>query len=67
MMKYLKASVKEVLEWAEKQNFFLFNRKMLFIQKILKPNYQITEIKKLQNENLKALSSSKRTFKQFIR
>jgi DNA primase len=34
MKKYLNSSVKEVLEWAEKQNFFLFNCKILFKNKI---------------------------------
>ena len=46
MKKYLNASVKEVLEWAEKQNFFLFNRKIVIQKQKFKTNYQITEIKK---------------------
>ena len=54
MMKYLKASVKEVLEWAENQNFFSFQpQNSIQKQNSLKQNYQITEIKELQNENLK--------------
>ena len=54
MMKYLKASVKEVLEWAEKQNFSSFQpQNVIQKQNSLKQNYQITEIKELQNENLK--------------
>jgi len=53
MMKYLNASVKEVLEWAEKQNFSSFQPQNSIHSKTSKPNYQITEIKELQNENLK--------------
>ena len=54
MMKYLKASVKEVLEWAENQNFFSFQpQNSIQKQNSLKQNYQITEIKEFQNENLK--------------
>ena len=54
MQKYLNASVKEVLEWAEKQNFFSFQlQNIIQKQNSLKENYQITEIKELQNENLK--------------
>lgn len=54
MQKYLNVSVKEVLDWAKKQNISSFqpqntNQK----QNSSKPNYQITEIKELQNENLK--------------
>ena len=54
MMKYLKASVKEVLEWAEKQNFFSFqyqnnsNTK----QKALANNYTIIEVKDIQHQAL---------------
>ena len=52
--KYLNASVKEVLEWAEKQNFSSFQpQNIIQKQNSLKQNYQITEIKELQNENLK--------------
>ena len=53
MMKYLKASVKEVLEWAE-QNFFSFqyqnnsNTK----QKALANNYTIIEVKDIQHQAL---------------
>ena len=54
MQKYLNASVKEVLEWAEKQKFFTFQlQNIIQKQNSLKQNYQITEIKELQNENLK--------------
>ncbi len=53
MQKYLNASVKEVLEWAEKQNFSSFQQQNVFHSKNSNPNYQITEIKELQNEHLK--------------
>ena len=54
MIKYLNASVKEVLEWAENQNFFSFQpQNSIQKQNSLKQNYQITEIKELQNANLK--------------
>ena len=53
MMKYLNASVKEVLEWAEKQNFSSFQPQNDIHLKNSTPNYTITEIKELQNENLK--------------
>ena len=53
IMKYLKASVKEVLEWAEKQNFSSFQPQKDYYSKNSNPNYHITEIKELQNENLK--------------
>lgn len=53
MMKYLKASVKEVLKWAENQNFSSFQPQNNIHSQNSKPNYQITEIKELQNENLK--------------
>ena len=54
MKKYLNASVKEVLEWAEKQNFSSFQpQNVIQKQNSLNQNYQITEIKELQNENLK--------------
>ena len=53
MMKYLKASVKEVLEWTENQNFSSFQPQNVIHSKNSKPNYQITEIKELKNENLK--------------
>ena len=54
MKKYLNASVKEVLEWAENQNFFSFQLQNVIHSINSKPNYQITEIKKLQNEHLKS-------------
>ncbi|WP_407483344.1 toprim domain-containing protein [Elizabethkingia meningoseptica] len=53
MMKYLNASVKEVLEWAEKQNFSSFQPQNDIHLKNSTANYTITEIKELQNENLK--------------
>ena len=54
MQKYLNASVKEVLEWAEKQKFFSFQlQNIIQKQNSLNQNYQITKIKELQNENLK--------------
>lgn len=53
IMKYQNASVKEVLEWAEKQNFSSFQpQNDIHLQKS-NPNYQITKITELQNENLK--------------
>lgn len=53
MMKYQNALVKEVLEWAEKQNFSSFQpQNDIHLQKSI-PNYQITKITELQNENLK--------------
>lgn len=54
MQKYLQASVKEVLEWAEKQSFSSFQpQSVIQQQNNAKLNYQITEIKELQNQNLK--------------
>ncbi|WP_312346404.1 toprim domain-containing protein [Chryseobacterium binzhouense] len=53
MMKYLRASVKEVLEWAEKQNFSSFQPQNQSL-KTKVSHYQITIIKKLENENLKS-------------
>ena len=54
MKKYLNYSVKEVLEWAEMQHFSSFQpQNAIQKQNNSKPNYQITEIKQLQNENLK--------------
>ncbi len=56
MQKYQNATVKEVLEWAAKQNFSSFQpqNKIPESGSNIKPNqnYQITEIKELQNENL---------------
>lgn len=54
MKKYLNASVKEVLEWAEKQKFSSFHPQTKIPESNIKPNlnYQITNIKELQNENL---------------
>ncbi len=53
MMKYQNTSVKEVLDWAEKQNFSSFQPQNDIHLKKSTPNYQITEITELQNENLK--------------
>ena len=53
MMRYLKTSIKEVLEWAEKQNFSSFQSQKDYHSKSSSLNYNITEIKELQNENLK--------------
>ena len=53
MKKYLNASVKEALEWAEKQNFSSFQSQKDYHSKSSSLNYNITEIKELQNENLK--------------
>ena len=51
MMKYLKASVNEVLVWAEKQNLSSFHQQNQILQP--KANYKINEILNLQNSNLK--------------
>src|SRR5690554_4717950 len=52
-MKYQNISLKEVLEWAEKQNFSSFQpQNDIHLQKSI-PNYQITKITELQNKNLK--------------
>ena len=53
MKKYLNATIKEVLVWAEKQNFSSFQSQKDYHSKNSNPNYHITEIKELQNENLK--------------
>ena len=53
MKKYLNSSVKEVLGWAEKQNFSSFQQQNVIHSKNSNPNYQITETKELQNEHLK--------------
>lgn len=54
MKKYQNTSVKEILEWAEKQNFSSFQpQSTIQQQNNTKPNYQITEIKELQNQKLK--------------
>ena len=54
MMKYLKASVKEVLEWAEKQNFSSFHQQNFPNQKLenLHKNYEIIEVKEIQHPAL---------------
>lgn len=56
MQKYLSVSVSEVLSWAEKQNFSSFHQQeklLAFPKTIHKPEYQITGIHDLQNQNLK--------------
>ena len=54
MMKYLKASVKEVLEWAEKQNFSSFHQQKDYHKKEALPtnNYTIIELKDIQHPAL---------------
>ena len=54
MMKYLKASVKEVLEWAEKQNFSSFHQQKDYHKKEELPtnNYTIIELKDIQHPAL---------------
>lgn len=52
MKKYLKASITEVLEWADNQNFSSFqNQKKISIQSE-KKNYEILMIQDVQNKNL---------------
>ena len=52
--KYFSYSVKEVLNWASTQNFSSFQKQIfLHRQESLTHNYQITEIKELQNTHLK--------------
>jgi len=51
MKKYLKTSVNEILDWAEKQNYFSFHQQRQIIKP--EPNYTIDEIMDLQNPNLK--------------
>jgi len=51
MKKYLKTSVNEVLDWAQKQNFSSFHQREHI--KKSKPNYRIDEIMDIQNPNLK--------------
>ncbi|MBV6878768.1 toprim domain-containing protein [Epilithonimonas ginsengisoli] len=51
MKKYLNASVNEVLDWAQKQNFSSFHQQAQI--KKSEPNYTIDEILDLQNPNLK--------------
>lgn len=54
MQQYLNATVKEVLDWVKNQHFFSFHPQNLIQEKkVLNQNYQITEIKELQNPNLK--------------
>ena len=54
MKKYLNASVKEVLEWAEKQNFSSFQQQNTSNSKLenLSKNYEIIEIKEIQHPAL---------------
>ena len=54
MKKYLNASVKEVLEWAENQNFSSFQQQKTSNSKLenLSKNYEIIEIKNVQHPAL---------------
>ena len=54
MTKYLNSSVKEVLEWAEKQNFSSFQQQNFQNQNLenLHKNYEILEIKNVQHSAL---------------
>ena len=54
MKKYLNASVKEVLEWAENQNFSSFQNQSFPNQKLenLAKNYEIFEVKEIQHPAL---------------
>ena len=54
MIKYLKASVKEVLEWVEKQNFSSFQQQSFQRQNLenLHKNYEILEIKNIGHSAL---------------
>ena len=54
MMKYLNVSVKEVLEWAESQNFSSFQNQNFTNQKIenRSKNYEIIEVKEIQHPAL---------------
>lgn len=53
MLKYSNTSLKEVLEWAQKQNFSSFQPQINFQLRNAIPNYQIQKVIELQNENLK--------------
>ena len=52
--KYLNASIKNVLEWAEKQNFSSFHQQNLSNSKLENPskNYKIIEIKNIQHPGI---------------
>ena len=54
MKKYLNASVKEVLEWAENQNFSSFQQQKTSNSKLenLSKNYEIFEVKEIQHPAL---------------
>lgn len=54
MKKYLNASVKEVLEWAENQSFSSFQQKKTCNSKLenLSKNYEIFEVKEIQHPAL---------------
>jgi hypothetical protein len=54
MKKYLNTSVKEVLEWAEKQNFSSFQQQIISNKNLekLPKNYEILEIKNVQHSAL---------------
>jgi len=51
MKKYLKTSINEVLDWAQKQSFSSFHQQHQI--KNPKPNYRIDEIMDIQNPDLK--------------
>ena len=53
MTKYLNVSISEILEWAEQQHFSSFQYQDKIQSFDIKPNYEITTIKELQNFNLK--------------
>lgn len=53
MLKYSNTSLKEVLEWAQKQNFSSFQPQINNELRNAIPNYQIKKVIELQNENLK--------------
>ena len=54
MKKYLNASVKEILEWAEKQNFSSFHQQNISNHKVenLAKTYEVIEIKNVQHPAL---------------
>ena len=53
-MKYLNTSVKEVLEWAEKQRFFFFStsKKIIIKEELPSNNYTIIEVKRYSTSAL---------------
>ena len=52
MKKYLKASISEVLEWADNQNFSSFQNQIKISIQSEKKNYEILMIQDVQNKNL---------------